>query len=162
MADDRPPTRPVQTLDDLVPDPHNANRGTPRGRAALAHSLRTAGAGRSVLIDRHGVVIAGNKTVTEAHAQGLALRVVETDGSELVAVQRRDLDLASDAQAQTLALADNRVGELDLDWDVTALEALHDAGVDLSFEVGLEDVVHLGQRYAGHGEGKDCGEGERA
>ena len=126
------PATDMRTLSDLTSDPRNANRGTPRGREALRHSLHAFGAGRAVLIDRHGVVIAGNKTVAEARAQGLRLRVIESDGSELIAVQRRDLDLASDDRAQALALADNRVGELDLVWDETTLQELHAAGVELA------------------------------
>ena len=43
----------------LTTDPQNANRGTDRGRAALEQSLREYGAGRAVLIDRHGRIIAG-------------------------------------------------------------------------------------------------------
>ena len=126
------PDTPPHTLTDLTPDPKNANRGTPRGRAALAQSLRDYGTGRAVLIDRHGTVIAGSKTVAEAQAQGVGLRVVESDGTELIAVQRRDLDLATDARAQALAVADNRVAELDLAWDEATLRDLHAAGVDLS------------------------------
>ena len=126
------PATDMRTLSDLTLDPRNANRGTPRGREALRHSLHAFGAGRAVLIDRHGVVMAGNKTVAEARAQGLRLRVIESDGSELIAVQRRDLDLASDDRAQALALADNRVGELDLVWDETTLQELHAAGVELA------------------------------
>ena len=123
---------PVRTLSDLTPDPKNANRGTSRGRDALAHSVRAYGTGRAVLIDRHGVVIAGNKTVEEAKAQGLGLRVIQTDGSELIAVQRCDLDLASDASAKALAVADNRTAELGLEWDEAVLRDLDEAGVDLS------------------------------
>ena len=127
------PTRPVPvTLSDLTSDPHNANRGTARGREALADSLRAYGAGRAVLVDRHGVVIAGNKTVEQAKAQGLGLRVIESDGSELIAVRRSDLDLASDARAQALAVVDNRVSELGLEWDEAVLRDLDEAGVDLS------------------------------
>ena len=126
------PDTPLHTLADLTPDPKNANRGTPRERDALAQSLRDYGAGRAVLIDRHGTVIAGSKTVAEAQAQGVGLRVVESDGTELIAVQRRDLDLATDARAQALAVADNRVAELDLAWDEATLRDLHAAGVDLS------------------------------
>jgi len=49
-----------------------------------------------------------------------------------VAVQRRDLDLITDPRARDLALADNRVGELDLEWDVDLLHQLKEEGVDLS------------------------------
>jgi DNA modification methylase len=117
---------------DLATDPHNANRGTDRGRAALERSLREYGAGRAVLIDKHGRIIAGNKTVEQAKRLHLPLRVIKTDGQHLIAVQREDLDLATDARAKALALADNRVGELDLEWDVEMLKTLHASGLDLS------------------------------
>jgi DNA modification methylase len=120
------------SLVDLTADPRNANRGTDRGRAALAESLRAYGAGRAVLIDRRGCVIAGNKTVDEAKRLGLPLRVVKTDGRHLIAVQREDLDLRRDPRAKALAIADNRVGELDLEWDVEMLKQLHGDGLDLS------------------------------
>ena len=120
------------SLADLTPDPLNANRGTARGREALARSLQQFGAGRSVVTDRFGVVIAGNKTAEQAKAQGIPLRVVKTDGTHLIAVQRDDLDLATDPRARALALADNRVGELDLEWDLATLKQLHEDGLDLS------------------------------
>ena len=49
-------------------------------RAALAQSLRSLGAGRSIVLDRHGRIIAGNKTAEQAKALGLRLRVITTDG----------------------------------------------------------------------------------
>ena len=119
-------------LIDLQSDPHNANRGTDRSRAALARSLREYGAGRSVLLDRRGCVIAGNKTVEQAKRLNIPLRVVKTDGQHLIAVQRDDLDLARDPRARALAIADNRVGELDLQRDVDMLKQLHTEGLDLS------------------------------
>src|SRR5687767_11348240 len=61
-------------LTDLTPDPKNANRGTDRGRDALARSLREYGAGRAVLIDRQGRIIAGNKTVEQAKRLNMPLR----------------------------------------------------------------------------------------
>ncbi len=70
----RPPrSNRLCQLADLQSDPHNANRGTDRGREALTRSLREYGAGRAVLIDRHGTVIAGNKTVEEAKRLNIPL-----------------------------------------------------------------------------------------
>ena len=124
---------PIQPrLTDLMSDPKNANRGTDRGRAALERSLREYGAGRAVLIDPQGRVIAGNKTVEQAKRLNLPLRVVNSDGTHLIAIQRDDLDLATDPRAQALAIADNRVGELDLEWDVDMLKQLRAEGFDLS------------------------------
>jgi DNA modification methylase len=85
-----------------------------------------------VLVDRTGRIIAGNKTVEQARALGLPVRTVLSDGRALVVVQRTDLDLETDPRAQALAIADNRVAELDLEWDPAALEQLRASGVDMS------------------------------
>jgi hypothetical protein len=132
MKSPKRPQANALALADLTPDPTNANRGTDRGREALATSLRAYGAGRAVLIDRHGCVIAGNKTVEQAKRLQIPLRVIKADGQHLIAVQRDDLDLATDPKARALAIADNRVGELDLEWDVEMLRQLHADGLDLS------------------------------
>ena len=131
MSTDRP-VRSIQQLADLVSDPQNPNRGTPHGAQLLAASLKANGAGRSILADRHGVVLAGNKTLDHAKALGLGVRVVETTGEALVVVQRTDLDLATDPEARQLALADNRVAEVNLDWDPTLLESFAAHGVDVT------------------------------
>src|SRR5215472_16418698 len=117
-------------ISSLSLDERNANRGSDRGRRMLEDSLRNLGAGRSVLLDREGRVIAGNKTVETARKIGLQqIAVVETDGETLVAVRRRDLDLTQDQKAVELAVADNRVAEIDLDWNPEVLAALD---IDLS------------------------------
>jgi DNA modification methylase len=119
-------------IEALTADPNNSNRGTERGRTALRHSLEMLGAGRSIVIDRQGRIIAGNKARDQAAAAGIErVLVVETDGSQLVAVKRTDLDL-DEPRARELAIADNRVGELDLDWSPEALAAQLDGGLDLS------------------------------
>jgi DNA modification methylase len=112
-------------ISELILDEHNANKGTKRGRKLLEQSLGKYGAGRSVLVDRNNRVIAGNKTIEAARAAGMkSISVIETDGSSLVAVQRGDLDLKRDKKARELAIADNRVGEIDLDWNAEVLASL--------------------------------------
>lgn len=111
---------------DLIPDEKNANRGTPRGEAMLERSLREYGAGRSILLDRNNRIIAGNKTAEQAYAIGLDdVVIVETDGRKVVAVKRTDIDLDT-PQGRELALADNRVGQVSLDWDPQVLADLGD------------------------------------
>jgi hypothetical protein len=123
----------IRKVSDLQPDKRNANKGTERGLKALDHSLRQYGAGRSLLVDKHGRIIAGNKTAQAAADIGLEdVIVVHTDGTKLVAVQRDDLDLEQDKAARELAYADNRVGQLDLEWDIDNILADMEAGVDLS------------------------------
>ena len=143
----RPSTRarqtPIQSLDDLQPDPLNANRGTDRGREALRRSLHTYGAGRSIVIDKRGRILGGHKTVEQAKHLGLPITVVPTTGQELVVVQRVDLDARTDPRAQELALADNRVAELDLDWDPAVLRQLEQAGVALEAFWTPEEFARL-------------------
>jgi hypothetical protein len=109
----------------LKPDLQNANEGTQRGRGLLEKSLRKLGAGRSILADKHGNIIAGNKTLEGAAEIDLPVRIVETDGKELVVVKRMDLDLYSDTdkRGRTLAYADNKIAELDLAWKPEQIEA---------------------------------------
>lgn len=105
-------------LSDLKPDKSNANKGTDKGREMLEISLQKYGAGRSILIDKAGRIIAGNKTVEQAEKLNMDdVIVVPSDGSKIVAVQRTDLDLEKDAKARELAYADNRIAEIDLKWD---------------------------------------------
>jgi DNA modification methylase len=115
----------VVPIAQLVLDDNNANKGTKLGRQPLGKSLAMYGAARSVVVDRNNRVIAGNKTVEVARAAGMKfISVIETDGSSLVAVQRGDLDLKRDKKARELAIADNRVGEIDLEWNPDVLASL--------------------------------------
>ncbi len=112
-------------------DPQNANRGTVRGRGMVERSLQQYGAGRSVLVDRNGVIIAGNKTAEIAQELGIPVTVIESDGTTLYAIKRTDLDLATDDAAKALGVADNRASETGLEWDPSVLQSFIDDGLDL-------------------------------
>lgn len=111
----------IKKLSDLTFDERNANRHTMRGLAMVEESLGRCGAGRSVLADKNGVLIAGNGTVEVAAGMGVDdndIIVVESDGTKLVVVQRTDLDLnGDDSRARMLAIADNRSAEVSLCWN---------------------------------------------
>ena len=119
-------------ITELTPDSANANKGTERGLRALDDSLATVGLGRSVVTDKHGRIIAGNKTTERAVDRGFEdAVVVHTTGDTLVVVQRDDLDLGDgdpNNPARKLAYYDNRVGQLDLEWDAEQLLADVNAG----------------------------------
>jgi len=105
---------------ELKQDTKNFNKGTARGRNMVADSLREYGAGRSVLVDKNGNILAGNKTLQAAG--DMEVEIIPSDGTKIIAVQRTDLDI-NDPKARALALADNRASEVGLDWDVPALES---------------------------------------
>lgn len=105
------------TIENLVPDNKNFNKGTQFGDHLMDKSLREFGMGRSILIDKNDRIIAGNKTFEKAGEIGFEnLVVVETDGNTLVAVKRKDIDLDS-PKGREMALADNATSEANLAWD---------------------------------------------
>ena len=119
-------------MDDLQFDKHNANQGTERGKELLEQSVTELGAGRSILSDKHGTIIAGNKTLAAAQKAGLKVRIVPAKRDELVVVQREDLDLSDPSgEARRLAYLDNRVAELDLAWDANVIAEDASAGLDM-------------------------------
>jgi hypothetical protein len=122
-------TKTINSLRDLTPDARNANCHTERGMALLERSLRDYGAGRSILLDRDGNIIAGNATVETAASIGLEdVVIVPSDGKKLVAVQRTDLSI-DDKEARELALADNAVAAHNLAWDADVLMQLDAEGI---------------------------------
>jgi len=121
----------IRSIDDLTPDDQNANIGTVRGLAMLEDSLSSYGAGRGVFVDNDGRIIGGNKTVQAAADAGIPIQVIQTDGTQLIVVQRTDLSIDSPA-GRSLAIADNRVAELDLQFDPAIIQQLQTDGADLT------------------------------
>ncbi len=130
---DKPKVETIKLVD-LRPDDGNANRGTERGTYMLRRSLEKLGAGRSILLDKNGRIIAGNKTAESAADVGLDdVLIIRTRGDQLVAVLREDLDLDDPTgQARELAYADNRTAQVSLDWEPQSILTDLNAGADLS------------------------------
>lgn len=126
-------------LTDLTPDLKNARRHTARNLAQIETALREVGAARSIVVDETGTILAGNATVEAARRAGIdRLRIVETDGTELVAVRRSDL---SPEQKRRLAIFDNRTAEL-AEWDAGVLAALAEE-IDLSALWEEDELANL-------------------
>jgi len=116
------------SIKDLRPDPQNARQHNPRNLAMIEDSLRRVGAARSVVIDDDNIILAGNGVVAAAEAAGIErIRVIETDGDEIIAVRRSGL---TDEQKRLLAYYDNRTAEL-ATWSAEQVVADLDAGLSL-------------------------------
>jgi site-specific DNA-methyltransferase (adenine-specific) len=111
----------MASIDDLKSDHKNARRRTDRSSSLIAESLKRYGAARSIVIDEDGRILAGNGTVEGAKRAGIGkLRIIETEGDELIAVRRSGL---TEDQKVGLALADNRSSDLS-EWDNDMLRKL--------------------------------------
>ena len=119
-------------IEELVQDQHNFNKGTEEGARLMEKSFTELGAGRSILIDKDGHIIAGNKSQKAAMAAGIKkVRVIESDGTELIAVKRTDISIDS-KEGRELALADNLTTQVNLAWDnVELAEVAASQGIDL-------------------------------
>lgn len=133
----------IKSIADLHFDPHNANLGTERGKQLLTESLEKYGAGRSIVCDRNGMVIGGNKTLEAAVNLGLDIATYHTSGDKLVVVIRDDLDLESNPKARELAYYDNRVAEVDLQWNIEQLQVDLSNGINLGSLWGADELASL-------------------
>jgi hypothetical protein len=118
---------------EIKPDRKNANKGTARGTKMVESSLTETGAGRSIVIDAKGEIMGGNKTYEAAKKLGIPVRIVQSDGTELIAVQRTDLvlDDPNDPRGRKLAYYDNLTGQL-MAWD--AGQVVEDLNNGFNFE----------------------------
>jgi hypothetical protein len=105
----------------LQSDHKNARRRTDRSSELIKESLQRYGAARSIVIDEDNRILAGNGTIDGAKAAGIKnVRIIETDGDEIIAVKRTGL---TEEQKVGLALADNRTADLS-EWDQEMLHQL--------------------------------------
>lgn len=125
-------------------DKRNYRLHNDENKRVIKKSLEELGAGRSIVIDNEGEIIAGNGVYEQAQKLGIKTKIVETDGSELVVVKRTDL-ATEDERRKKLALADNATSDtsewaddlLREDW---TKEALADWGVELPEIEMLEEM----------------------
>ena len=72
-------------------DSKNYRKHDDRNLKLIKKSLKECGAGRSILLDAEGEIIAGNATYKTAKEANIPVKIIETDGKELIAVKRTDL-----------------------------------------------------------------------
>ena len=127
-------------------DKRNYRKHDKRNKDLINKSLAECGAGRSILIDNNDEIIAGNGIYEQAQILNIPVKVIETDGSELVVVKRTDLS-TDDEKRKKLAVMDNSTSDssefdlelLNLDFDVPDLQ---DMGIDIKEqkEKELKDI----------------------
>lgn len=126
-------------------DERNYRKHDKKNKKLIKKSLEELGAGRSVLLDNENSLIAGNGVYEQAQALGIPVRVIETDGSELIAVKRTDL-ATKDEKRRKLALADNSASDsskfdnvlLNEDWTIEELKAW---GVTIPETIDYEQIT---------------------
>lgn len=115
----------IRHIGDLKPDGRNARSHSPRNIGVISNALQEVGAGRSILIDAGGGIIAGNGVVEAAALVGIErVRVVESDGNEIIAVRRSDLKGKRRTRAALLDNAPNAPEANPEYWDAQVIGEL--------------------------------------
>lgn len=123
---------------ELKYDPRNYRIHTDKNKRLIKKSLEDCGTGRSILLDKNDCIIAGNGVYEQARELGLPVRIVESDGTELIAIKRTDLS-TEDSRRKALALADNYTSDTSV-FDFDAI--VEDFGADEldAWEFNIDDL----------------------
>ena len=99
-------------------DKRNYRKHNDENKRLIKKSLEECGTGRSIVIDNDNEIIAGNGVYEVANELGIPVRVVETDGNEIIAVKRTDIN-RTDEKRDKLAILDNKTSDLsEFDYDL--------------------------------------------
>jgi len=122
----------VISLGDIQFDAHNANQHTPEGTSLLKQSMAQRGFGRPVFSANDLTILGGNNAMQVARDLGYAEAIlVETDGDTPIIHVRKDLTSDS-ADARTLAIEDNRIAQVSLNWNDAELLQAKQIGVNMA------------------------------
>ncbi len=105
-------------MPEIKKDKRNYRVHTDENKQLISKSLTELGAGRSILLDNQQGIIAGNGVFEQWGDR--PIRIIETDGKELIALKRKDL-APDDPKRQKLAFADNYTSDTSK-WDTELLE----------------------------------------
>ena len=126
---------------DIKFDERNYRIHSEKNKELIRKSINECGLARSVVVDNENCLIGGNGVVSQLD-KNTPVKVIETDGSELVVVKRTDLN-TDDEKRKKLAVMDNSTSdssEFDIDLmseDFTNGELL-DMGVVIPEDVEVE------------------------
>lgn len=128
-------------IKDLKQDKRNYRRHNQRNLDLIKKSVLEVGLGRSVVIDNENEIVCGNGLVSTLD-KNTPIKVIETDGTELVVVKRTDL-ATDDLRRKQLAIMDNSASDssefdIELMKEDFEIEQLNDWGLDINFDFNEE------------------------
>lgn len=130
-------------VEDLKFDKRNYRKHDDRNRELIKKSINEVGFGRSIVIDNENEIVCGNGVVSQI-AKSTPIKVIETNGSELIVVKRTDLN-TNDEKRKQLAVMDNSTSDSsEFDFELLqedfSSEQLNDFGVFVLDEENEDDI----------------------
>ena len=125
--------------DEIKLDPKNYRVHDEENKKVVKKSIKENGFGRSILLDSSDTIIAGNQTFESSQELGLPVRVIETDGTEVIALKRTDLK-TDDPKRVALAIADNSSSDSStFDFDFMIEDGVSDIAEEYGVSFEVED-----------------------
>ncbi len=140
-------------LSDFRQQAMNANKHTERGMKALEASMNEVGYTAPMIAAADGEIIAGSarhETAANVFGADVEPMIVESDGKRPIVVVRTDIKNAETREAKRIGLLDNRVQQIDLDFDAEVLAQLY--AEDKTLTAGLwsdDELTELLNEAAG-------------
>jgi DNA modification methylase len=132
-------------ISDFIPQQRNANRHTQRGLGMLDKSMADNGFIGAMTSAADGEIFDGSarlETAYDRFGEEVEPIVIDADGTRPIIVRRTDIPSANDPKAKKLAIAANRIAQVDLDWDPELLKAIGEE-IDISDLFYDNEIEHL-------------------
>lgn len=118
-------------MTEILFDKRNYRKHNQKNKDLIRKSLKELGAGRSIVIDNDGEIIGGNGVYEQAQKLNMPVKVIESDGKELIVVKRTDLS-TGDEKRKRLAVMDNSTSDtssfdmdlLKMDFELPVIKSL--------------------------------------
>lgn len=123
---------------DLKFDKRNYRRHSEKNQSLIKKSINEVGFGRSIVVDAENEIICGNGVVSQVDKK-TPVKVIETDGNELIVVKRTDLK-TEDAKRKQLAVMDNSTSDSS-DFDIDLLQEDFDADLLGDWGINLKNEI---------------------
>lgn len=138
---------------DLKFDKRNYRRHSEKNQSLIKKSINEVGFGRSIVVDAENEIICGNGVVSQVDKK-TPVKVIETDGNELIVVKRTDLK-TEDAKRKQLAVMDNSTSDssdfdLDLlqeDFDMEQLDDFGIQGIEYPEGTEIDEIEEITTSY---------------
>lgn len=113
-------------------DKRNYRKHSDKNLELIKRSLEECGTARSIVIDSENEIICGNGVFSQSKELNIPVKIIETDGKELIAIKRTDLKTNDDKRKQ-LAVMDNSTSDTST-FDMDLLQE----------DFSIEDLAHMG------------------
>lgn len=126
-------------------DARNYRIHNDKNKKLISNSLKELGTGRSIIIDAENEIIGGNGVYAEAKKLNIPVKIIETNGKELIALKRTDLK-TNDEKRKKLAILDNSTTDtsefnMDMLLEDNTPEQLAELGIEIeTTDVPIEQV----------------------